>query len=128
MAAFKIFRPQGTAEALFQTTDAKATTIRFHAGRLPHSLANGIDLRPIIYSLLNAVIAFPLPRRLCCFDGLFHFGPVKQAGSCIGTTVDTIPTFRNFAFEVNRFVVVVISHDGPNACLHEIIGGVVLVL
>jgi hypothetical protein len=48
MAKRKVLRVQPATKTLFETADALAAAHRFHTGRLPHGIANRVDLAAVI--------------------------------------------------------------------------------
>src|SRR5258705_1390270 len=111
MAAQKVLRPQATAEALLETANAETPAHRFHPGRLPRGMADGVDFpaitcsggfsHSIVSNLVDAAFPLaPLLSRLRRFDGLFHFQPAEQAGRRVGAAVDAEPTLGNVPLEI----------------------------
>jgi hypothetical protein len=90
MFAWKIFLLQAATDAPFETTDAKATAKRLHARRLPHRVANVIDLGLVVYVLLNALIPSPAPRCFRRFDGFFQLGPIGHARCRVDAAINTV--------------------------------------
>jgi hypothetical protein len=102
MITLEVFWLQSTAKALFETTNAEATTERLHIGLLPDGSTNGIDLGLMIYRLRDAVLVSPPSCQLRNVNGLFQLGPVEHFGRCVDAAINTEPAFGDHSSEVGH--------------------------